>query len=72
MLQGSAALSEGGWGGGGGHGRVKGRLSRKSAQLTLTSSGVVLDVLLHLAPEVLLVSQVMFCSVDVQRVIKVE
>lgn len=36
------------------------------------SSGEALDVVLHLAAEVLLVPQVMLCSLDVQWVIKIQ
>lgn len=38
----------------------------------LLSSGVVLDVILNLIPKILLVSQMMFCCIDVQRVVKVQ
>lgn len=41
-------------------------------RLLLLSSGVTLNVVFHFIPEVLLVPQMMFCSFNIQRIIKIQ
>lgn len=41
-------------------------------QALLLSSGIAFDVLVHFVPKILLVSQMMFCSFNIQGIVKIQ
>lgn len=46
--------------------------SRSPAGRRPSSSGIALNVIFNFIPEVLLVTQMMFCSLNIQRIVKIQ